>query len=288
MTLAIRDDQTANSSEIKAMQIRLGYKLVYDCPQPTPMLLMLQVHYTRVSDMVVPDHLIISPSIPIRAYRDGFGNWCSRIVAPTGRTQLCANGTVNDTGEPDRVAVESRQHAVEDLPDEALVFLLGSRYCETDRLSEIAWSLFGKTPLGWSRVQAICDYVHQHIAFGYEHARATRTAWEAFCDRTGVCRDYAHLAVAFCRCMNIPARYCTGYLGDIGVPVSDEPMDFSAWFEAYVGGEWYTFDARNNIPRIGRVLIARGRDAADVAISTTFGPNTLSNFTVWTEEVVPG
>jgi transglutaminase-like putative cysteine protease len=288
MTLAIRDDQTANSSEIKAMQIRLGYELVYDCPQPTPMLLMLQVHYTRVSDMVVPDHLIISPSIPIRAYRDGFGNWCSRIVAPTGRTQLCANGTVNDTGEPDRVAVESRQHAVEDLPDEALVFLLGSRYCETDRLSEIAWSLFGKTPLGWSRVQAICDYVHQHIAFGYEHARATRTAWEAFCDRTGVCRDYAHLAVAFCRCMNIPARYCTGYLGDIGVPVSDEPMDFSAWFEAYVGGEWYTFDARNNIPRIGRVLIARGRDAADVAISTTFGPNTLSNFTVWTEEVVPG
>jgi transglutaminase-like putative cysteine protease len=177
---------------------------------------------------------------------------------------------------------------VEDLPDEALVFLLGSRYCETDRLSEIAWSLFGKTPLGWSRVQAICDYVHQHIAFGYEHARATRTAWEAFCDRTGVCRDYAHLAVAFCRCMNIPARYCTGYLGDIGVPVSDEPMDFSAWFEAYVGGEWYTFDARNNIPRVGRVLIARGRDAADVAISTTFGPNTLSNFTVWTEEVVPG
>jgi transglutaminase-like putative cysteine protease len=252
------------------------------------MLLMLQVHYTRVSDMVVPDHLIISPSIPIRAYRDGFGNWCSRIVAPTGRTQLCANGTVNDTGEPDRVAVESRQHAVEDLPDEALVFLLGSRYCETDRLSEIAWSLFGKTPLGWSRVQAICDYVHQHIAFGYEHARATRTAWEAFFDRTGVCRDYAHLAVAFCRCMNIPARYCTGYLGHIGVPVSDEPMDFSAWFEAYVGGEWYTFDARNNIPRIGRVLIARGRDAADVAISTTFGPNTLSNFTVWTEEVVPG
>jgi transglutaminase-like putative cysteine protease len=288
MTLAIRDDQTANSSEIKAMQIRLGYELVYDCPRPTPMLLMLQVHYTRVSDMVVPDHLIISPSIPIRAYRDGFGNWCSRIVAPTGRTQLCANGTVNDTGEPDRVAVESRQHAVEDLPDEALVFLLGSRYCETDRLSEIAWSLFGKTPLGWSRVQAICDYVHQHIAFGYEHARATRTAWEAFCDRTGACRDYAHLAVAFCRCMNIPARYCTGYLGDIGVPVSDEPMDFSAWFEAYVGGEWYTFDARNNIPRIGRVLIARGRDAADVAISTTFGPNTLSNFTVWTEEVVPG
>ena len=192
---------------------------------------------------------------------------------------------MNDTGEPDRVASGAQQHPVEDLPDDALVFLLGSRYCETERLSEIAWSLFEKTPPGWGRVQAICDYVHQHIAFGYGHARASRTAWEAFCDRTGVCRDYAHLAVAFCRCMNIPARYCTGYLGDIGVPAADAPMDFAAWFEAYVGGDWYTFDARNNIPRIGRVLIARGRDAADVAISTTFGPNTLSGFAVWTDPV---
>jgi len=267
------------------MQIRLGYELVYDCPQPTPMLLMLNVHYTRVSDLVVPDHLEASPSIPIRGYRDGFGNWCSRIVAPPGRTRLSAKGIINDTGEPDRVAGWAQQHPVEDLPDEALVFLLGSRYCESDRLSEIAWELFGKTPLGWSRVQAICDYVHQHIIFGYEHARATRTAWEAYCDRTGVCRDFAHLAVTLCRCMNIPARYCTGYLGDIGVPVSDAPMDFSAWFEAYLGGEWYTFDARHNTPRIGRVLIARGRDAADVAISTTFGPNTLTGFTVATEEV---
>jgi transglutaminase-like putative cysteine protease len=269
------------------MLIRLGYELVYDCPQPIPMLLMLNVHYTRTSDMVVPDHLAISPSVPIHAYRDGFGNWCNRIVAPTGRTLLSANGIVKDTGEPDGVASEAQQHAVEDLPDEALVFLLGSRYCETDRLSEIAWSLFGKTPLGWARIQAICDYVHQHIAFGYEHARTTRTAWEAYCDRTGVCRDYAHLAVAFCRCMNIPARYCTGYLGDIGAPITDAPMDFAAWFEAYVGGAWHTFDARNNIPRIGRVLIARGRDAADVAITTTFGPNTLSSFTVVTEEVAP-
>jgi transglutaminase-like putative cysteine protease len=284
---AIKYDVTENSPEVEAMQIRLGYELVYDCPQPTPMLLMLNVHYTRVSDLVVPDHLVTSPSIPIGAYRDCFGNWCSRIVAPTGRTRLSAKGIVNDTGEADVVAADANQHAVEDLPDDALPFLLASRYCETDRLSEIAWSLFGQTPQGWHRVQAICDYVHQHIAFGYEHARANRTAWEAHCDRTGVCRDYAHLAVAFCRCMNIPARYCTGYLGDIGVPVSDAPMDFAAWFEAYVGGEWYTFDARNNMRRIGRVLIARGRDAADVAISTTFGPNTLSRFTVWTEEVVP-
>jgi len=264
------------------------YELVYECPQPTPMLLMLNVHYTRVSDMVAADHLVASPSLPIRGYRDGFGNWCNRIVAPIGRIRLSATGIVNDSGEPDKVASGAQQHPVEDLPDEALVFLLGSRYCETDRLSEIAWSLFGKTPLGWSRVQAICDYVHQHLAFGYEHARATRTAWEAYCDRTGVCRDYARLAVALCRCMNIPARYCTGYLGDIGVPISDAPMDFSAWFEAYLEGRWYTFDARHNVPRIGRVLIARGRDAADVAISTTFGPNTLSDFTVVTEEVTAG
>ena len=267
------------------MQIRLGYELIYDCPQPTPMLLMLNVHYTRVSDLVEPDHLVTTPAVPIRGYRDGFGNWCSRIVAPAGQTRLTANAIIKDTGEPDVIAVDAPQHTLPDLPDDALVFLLGSRYCETDRLADVAWSLFGKTPLGWARVQAICDFVHQHIAFGYEHARASRTAWEAYCDRTGVCRDFAHLAVTFCRCMNIPARYCTGYLGDIGVPVSDAPMDFSAWFEVYLGGQWYIFDARNNIPRIGRVLIARGRDAADVAITTTFGPNTLSSFKVWTEEV---
>jgi len=267
------------------MQIRLGYELIYDCPQPTPMLLMLNVHYTRVSDLVEPDHLVTTPAVPIRGYRDGFGNWCSRIVAPAGQTRLTANAIIKDTGEPDVIAVDAPQHTLPDLPDDALVFLLGSRYCETDRLADVAWSLFGKTPLGWARVQAICDFVHQHIAFGYEHARASRTAWEAYCDRTGVCRDFAHLAVTFCRCMNIPARYCTGYLGDIGVPISDAPMDFSAWFEVYLGGQWYIFDARNNIPRIGRVLIARGRDAADVAITTTFGPNTLSSFRVWTEEV---
>ena len=170
------------------------------------------------------------------------------------------------------------------MPEETLLFLLGSRYCETDRLSETAWQLFGNSPTGWGRVQAICDHVHRHITFGYEHARS-KTAWEAFQEGTGVCRDFAHLAIAFCRCMNIPARYCTGYLGDIGVPPPYGPMDFAAWFEAYLDGHWYTFDARNNIPRIGRVLIARGRDAADVAISSTFGPNTLKSFKVRTDEV---
>jgi len=270
------------------MQIRLGYELVYDCPQPTPMLLMLNIHHAHVADIVVPDRLATDPNLPIHGYRDGFGNWCNRMVAPVGRTRLSANAIVNNDGKPDRVAVDAQQHDVPDLPDEALVFLLGSRYCETDRLSDIAWSLFGGTAPGWPRVQAVCDHVHRHIAFGYEHARASRTAWEAFCDRTGVCRDYAHLAVAFCRCLNIPARYCTGYLPDIGVPASDAPMDFAAWFDVYLGGEWYTFDARNNTPRIGRVLMARGRDAADVAITTTFGPNTLQSFAVVAEEIVSG
>jgi len=179
------------------------------------------------------------------------------------------------------------QHAVPDLPDDALVFLLGSRYCETDLLSEAAWKLFGSTPTGWARVQAICDFVHAHVSFGYEHASPTKTAFQVFAERRGVCRDYAHLAIAFCRCMNIPARYCTGYLGDIGVPLPHDTPDFAAWFEAFLGGRWYTFDARNNQPRIGRVLIARGRNASDVAISSTFGPNKLVTFRVWTDEVPP-
>ncbi len=267
------------------MQIRVGYELIYDCPQPTPMILTLNIHFTRVSDIVVPDHLVTSPSIPITGYRDGFGNWCSRIVAPPGQIRLSTDATVNDTGRPDEVAAAAQQIPVQNLPEETLLFLLGSRYCETDRLSEAAWDLFGNSPPGWARVQAICDFVHNHIVFGYEHARSTKTAWDVFNERKGVCRDYAHLAVAFCRCMNFPARYCTGYLGDIGVPPSQDPMDFSAWFDVYLGGRWYTFDARNNVPRIGRVLIARGRDAADVAISSTFGPNTLKSFKVWTDEV---
>lgn len=267
------------------MRIQVGYELVYECVQPTPMVLMLNVHFTRVSDLVTPDYIITSPPVPMQAYRDGFGNWCSRIVAPAGQIRISTTAVINDSGLLDVVEPHAVQHAVEDLPAETLVFLLGSRYCETDRLSETAWALFGQTPLGWSRVQAICDFVHNHITFGYEHARMTRTALEAYNERQGVCRDYTHLAVAFCRCMNIPARYCTGYLGDIGVPASAEPMDFSAWFEAYLGGRWYTFDARNNIPRIGRVLIAQGRDAADVALSNTFGPNLLKHFMVWTDEV---
>lgn len=267
------------------MQIRVGFEMTYECPQPTPMILSLNVHFTRVSDLVGRDSLIIDPPVPMAAYRDGFGNWCTRIVAPAGRTRVSADAIVNDTGEPDAIVDWAQQIPVQDLPEETLVFLLGSRYCETDRLSETAWNLFGQTPTGWDRVQAICDYVHRHIRFDYMQARSTRTALEAFHERVGVCRDYAHLAVAFCRCMNIPARYCTGYLGEFGVPPPHGPMDFAAWFEVFLGGQWHIFDARNNTPRIGRVLIARGRDASDVALSNTFGPNTLTSFRVWTEEV---
>ncbi len=266
-------------------QIRVGYELIYQFPQPTPVLLVLNVHYTRVSDIVKPDHIIISPSVPIDSYRDGFGNWCSRILAPAGRIRIGSDAVVRDTGFPDAVASSAWQHSVQSLPEDTLTFLLGSRYCETDRLSDTAWQLFSQSPTGWGRVQAICDFVHRHIAFGYEHARSTKTAWEAFNERKGVCRDFAHLAITFCRCMNIPARYCTGYLADIGVPPPHAPMDFAAWFEAYLGGQWHTFDPRNNVPRIGRILIARGRDAADVAITTTFGPNILESFRVWTDEM---
>ncbi|MEN8261370.1 MAG: transglutaminase family protein [Pseudomonadota bacterium] len=267
------------------MQIRLGYQMIYECPQPTPMILTVNIHFSRVSDLVIADHIITSPPTPITAYRDGFGNWCSRIVAPPGDNRISTDALINDSGLPDAVAPSAPQHPVEDLPAETLMFLVGSRYCETDRLSETAWALFGQTSPGWPRVQAICDFVHGHLTFGYQYARATKTALEAFNERTGVCRDYTHLAVTFCRCMNIPARYCTGYLGDIGVPASPDPMDFSAWFEAYLGGRWHTFDPRNKIPRVGRVLIAQGRDAADVSISNAFGPNVLKSFKVWAGEV---
>ena len=268
------------------MQIRVGYKIVYNLPQPTPMILALNIHPTRASDLIRPDTMRTYPSVPIAPYRDGFGNSCSRIVAPQGRILITADAVVNDTGVPDAVSPWAEQVMVPDLPEETLTFLLGSRYCESDRLSETAWSLFGQSPAGWGRVQAICDFVHQHLTFGYQYARPTKTAWEAYGERTGVCRDFAHLAITFCRCMNIPARYCAGYLGDIGVPPSSAPMDFAGWFEAYLGGAWYTFDPRNHVPRIGRILIARGRDAADVAISTTFGPTQLESFRVWTDEVV--
>jgi transglutaminase-like putative cysteine protease len=269
------------------MQLRIGYELIYNFPQPTPLILVVNVHDSRMSDIVVADHLIAEPTIPISCYRDAFGNQCRRGLAPAGRLRLAADGVIRDSGQPDEIVSGAGQDAVQDLPEETLVFLLGSRYCETDLLSQTAWQLFGGMAPGYPRVQAICDYVHRHITFNYQNARATRSAAEAFHERTGVCRDYAHLAIAFCRCMNIPARYCTGYLGDVGTPPPFPPGDFAAWFEAWIGGRWHLFDPRNNVPRMSRVLMARGRDASDVAIATTFGPYVLESFRVWTDEI-PG
>lgn len=268
-----------------SVQIRVGFEMVYECPAPTPMILALSIHFSRAHDLVRPDHLMTNPQVPVMAYRDLFGNWCSRLVAPPGRLVLSTDALVNDSGSPDIVAPEAQQVPVEHLPESTLVYLLGSRYCETDQLSNTAWLRFGGGPTGWARVQAICDFVNEHVEFGYQHARRTRTAWETYNEGQGVCRDYAHLAIALCRCMNIPARYCTGYLGDIGTPPPYGTMDFAGWFEAFLGDRWYTFDPRNNTPRIGRVLIARGRDACDVALVNSFGPNTLQRFRVWTDEV---
>jgi len=268
------------------MQIRVGFEMQYYCPAPTPMILALSIHHSRASDLMHPDYLRSDPAVPISAYRDLFGNWCSRLVAPAGTFVLSSDTMIKDSGLPDVVNTEAMQVPVELLPESTLVYLLGSRYCETDQLSDTAWQLFGNGPSGWARVQAICDFVHDRIEFGYHHARRTRTAWEAYSEGQGVCRDYAHLAIAFCRCMNIPARYCTGYLGDMGTQPPYGTMDFAGWFEAWLGDRWYTFDARNNTPRIGRVLIARGRDACDVALASTFGQNTLQSFKVWTDEVV--
>jgi transglutaminase-like putative cysteine protease len=270
------------------MQIRVGYEFIYTFLQPTPMILAVSIHYSRASDMIVPDHLTTDPLVNVSTFRDGFGNWCSRIVAPAGRIRIKSTGLVQDTGLLDVVVPYAQQHAVQDLPEETLIFLRGSRYCETDLLSPVAWQLFGQSQRGWPLVQAICNYVHNHITFDYQKALPTRTAWDAYNQRVGVCRDFAHLAIAFCRCMNIPARYCTGYLGDTGTLPPYGVPDFAAWMEVYLGGAWYIFDPRNNVPRIGRVLIARGRDAADVAIATTFGPNTLESFQIWTDEAAEG
>ena len=265
------------------MLIRVGFDIAYDCPNPTPMTFLLNLRPERMSDLVTPQILTTTGDLPIHTFLDGFGNVCSRVMAPPGSFAIKADFIIRNSGEPDPVDLNAMQHAVEDLPDEALVYLLGSRYCDTQHLVDQAWSLFGGTPLGWRRVQAIVDYAHDRITFGYHNARSSRTAYEAHEEGVGVCRDYAHLAVTLCRCMNIPARYCTGYLGDIGVDPTPGPMDFSAWFEAYLGGRWWAFDARHNKPRIGRTPMAYGRDAVDVAIATTYGPAVLTRFDVIAE-----
>ncbi|MDR3633200.1 MAG: transglutaminase family protein [Isosphaeraceae bacterium] len=268
------------------MFIRIGYEFVFQVETPSLMLMMLALHPDR--EYTVREHagMIVEPYAPVEEFADSFGNRCRRIFAQAGRLRLWDDMVVEDSGQADPVVPWVIQHPAQELPPETLVYLLGSRYCEVDRLSDIAWSLFAGTPLGWGRVQAVCDWVHHNVRFDHQSARPTKTAYEVFVERTGVCRDFAHLALTLCRCLCIPARYATGYLGDIGVPPQSCPMDFSGWFEVYLGGRWHTFDARHNVPRIGRVLMARGRDAVDVAMTTSFGKNTLESFRVWTDEVI--
>ena len=272
------------------MHIRTGFDIALDIFGTTPLSLLLNVRPERQSDLLTLETITFDPPVAVHQYRDMFGNVCSRIVAQRGRIAMSASFVIWDPGEPDPVVPEARQFEVEELPDEAMPFLLGSRYCDTDKLSHVAWQLFGGTAPGWSRVQAIADYVHQRLRFDYMQADDTRSAFEGYVQQVGVCRDFAHLAITLCRCMNVPARYATGYLGDIGVPKDPAPMDFSAWFEVYLrgpeGGRWYTFDARHNRPRIGRIVMAYGRDATDCALTTSFGRAPLAHFAVHTDEVV--
>lgn len=267
------------------MQIQIGFDIRFELAQRTPFIVALRVHPSRESDLLAPERFLVEPDMPVDHYVDGFGNRCGRLVAPRGRLRLRNDAVVHDGGDPDPVHLKARQFPIEELPSQAMQFLLPSRYCETDLLGDVASELFAQTEPGWPRVQAICDWVHANVRFDYRHTRVTKTAHDVYCERTGVCRDFVHLAVTFCRCLNIPARYATGYLGDIGVPPAPYPMDFSAWFEVLLEGGWHVFDSRHNRPRIGRVLMARGRDAADVALTTSFGQADLKHFEVWTDEV---
>lgn len=268
------------------MLIQIGCDIRIHCPAPTPLICMLTPHPDRQGDIVNETPLLPSPETSVVSYLDEFGNSCRRLIAPAGDLRLQYSGLVFDSGLHDAYAPSARETPVPELPAEVLVFLLGSRYCETDKLSDVAWSKFGSTSPGWTRVQAVVDFVHNHLQFGYGFARSTRTAFEAYNERVGVCRDFAHLAITFCRCLNIPARYVNGYLGDIGVPADPAPMDFSAWIEVYLDGQWYAFDARHNKPRIGRLVVARGRDATDVPLLHSFGPHWLNSFHVTAYEVV--
>jgi transglutaminase-like putative cysteine protease len=265
--------------------LRLGFDIQFEIPAPVAIVTLLNVHPSRVADLRAPDELSVEPASPTDGYIDSFGNRCMRLVAQQGPLRLSNSTLISDSGQPDPVNPNAREIPVQELPCDVLRYLYNSRYCEVDRFSMIALELFGSVPPGWSRVQAICDWIHTKITFGYQHARPTKTALDVYTERFGVCRDFQHLAVTLCRALNIPARYVTGYLGDIGVPASPSPMDFSAWFEVYLDDRWWTFDARHNQPRIGRVLMATGRDASDVAMTTSFGMANLTHFTVVTDQL---
>ena len=267
------------------MLIRYGYELEFFCPQPVMMVSLLDTHPDQQHQIRWQSPFASNPNIRFELYRDAHGNDVRRFMAPAGTLRISRDHVFECDGQPDPVNWDAQQIPLEDVPAQYLVYLLGSRYCETDKLSNIAWNMFGHTQPGWPRVQAICDFVHNHLTFGYQYARGDRTAYEAYEERLGVCRDFAHLAVTLCRCMNIPARYANGFLGDIGIPPDPAPMDYNAWIEVYLDHRWYIFDARHNMPRIGRITVSRGRDATDIPLATSFGPHFLNVFKVWTDEV---
>ena len=270
------------------MQIRYGFNIEVTVQQRITLLTKMDVATERLGDVVWENPLAPSQPAAMELWTDAFGNRCRRIEAEPGTLGLALEGVINDDGRPDPADLNARLVPPAELPFDTLQYLAGSRYCETEFLSSFAWANFGHLGNGWHRVQAICDFVHNHLTFSYPLARETRTALEAFNERLGVCRDFTHLAITLCRCLNIPARYCNGYLGDIGVPPDPAPMDFNAWFEAYIGDRWFIFDARHNMPRIGRITLARGRDAMDIPMIQTFGPHILGRFEVITEEVEGG
>lgn len=271
--------------KVNEILINYGYEMTVSCPQPTPMVCLLDVHEDNRPNMREPEVVTCEPVIPMHTYRDAFGNVCRRFVAPAGDFTIRSNGVMISTDAVDPADWGANEHPVQDLPDEVLQFLVGSRYCETDKMSQLAWDTFGWMSPGYSRVQAIVDWSKQRLRFDYQQARSTRTALDAYYEQVGVCRDFAHLAITLCRCLNIPARYVNGYLGDIRVPRMPFPMDFSAWMEVYLGDRWWTFDPRNNQRRVGRIVISRGRDAADVPLINSYGQHLLKKFEVWTDEL---
>jgi len=265
------------------VHLRIGCQLEVHCDQPTPLLALVHPHGSLVPDLLAPERLQWGPERAYEVLADPSGNrWC-RLLAPAGTTRLHYAATLHCSDAVDPVLPSMGACPVEALPIYTYRFLNPSPYCDTPALMELAWSTFAGVAPGWPLVQAICDWVHGRIRFDYEAVRPHKRASDALADGAGVCRDYAHLAISLCRCLNIPARYCTGYLGYTGIPMGEAPVDFSAWFEVFLSDRWVVFDARHNIPRCGRVLIARGRDAADVPFLRSFGPHQLAGFEVITE-----
>jgi transglutaminase-like putative cysteine protease len=267
------------------VDIRYGFDIALELSQPATILAMMDVHSDFRHCVAKETELELVSATGADRFVDSRGNIVRRLSAPAGSTSLRLEGVFRCEGRRDEVDPAADIAPASDLPPPTLPFLAPSRYCESDLLSDFAWANFGAVRGGWARVKAICDFVHQRLRFSYPEARTTRTATEALAEGVGVCRDFAHLAIALCRSLNIPARYCNGYLGDIGVPPDPAPMDFNAWFEAFLDDRWFTFDPRHNRPRIGRILISRGRDAAEVPMITTFGPHALTRFIVLTEEI---